>query len=756
MHLRFLPLRVLLWFSIVSSAIAAPAPVTLYVSPVGSDRWSGRLAQANQEGSDGPLATLERARDAARKITKRAGVIIVIRGGIYSRSEPLSLTRKDSGTPEHPVVWKAAGGENVILSGAATVYRFQPVTEPAVLARLSPLAAKQVVFADLRSQGLTDYGNIEQRGSPALELFYEGKRMPVARYPNTGWLRIADVPQDEGKPLNEGLEREKRFKGIPAGRHYGRITYAEDRPDHWAPDPNIYAHGYWVWDWNDSFQRVASIDPAHHEVTFAAPHHHYGYAQNQRYYFLNVLEELDQPGEWYLDRLAGRLYFYPPSALKSDEVQVSMLAGPFIQLEDVRHLAIEGLSFTASRGAGVVLRKSSDCRVSGCTFTNLGDLGVDIEGGERDEVSSSDFHHLARGAIQVSGGDRRELTASHHLIVNNHIHHFSEWLRTGQYGISIEGVGQRIAQNLIHDAPFEAMYLKGNDHVIELNEVHSVTQETGDAGAIHTGRDWTWRGNIIRNNYWHHLKGPGVHGVTAVYLDDFSSGFTVTGNIFYRAGRAVQIGGGRDNLVANNLFVECEPAVHVDARGLSWAANYFDGRFPWMFERFREMKADRPPYSKKYPALTTLLRDQPALPKGNRIVHNVSWGGRWLDVYDFQLFDFHGIVEMKDNVIADPRLWRRRAANAPVPEPYFLNIDTKEGYDLLLNSSPDARREFAGNEISSEPPGTFDPSTLAFVPRSGGRMPVAFKAIPIQQIGLQRDRWRRDIPPRFTGSSPAP
>lgn len=756
MSQRFLLLCLLSWLLLAASVRAAAIPVTLYVSPVGSDRWSGRLPLGNRDGSDGPLATLEQARDLARKISKRSGVTIVVRGGDYSRSASLLLTHKDSGTREHPVVWKAADGEHVTLSGASTVYRFKPVTEPATLARLAPSAAKQVVVADLRAQGLTDYGTIEQRGSPGLELFYDGKRMPVARYPNDGWLHIADVPQDGPTRFNEGLEREKRFKDIPAGRHYGRITYAEDRPDHWAPDANIYAHGYWVWDWNDSFQRVASIDPIRHEITFAAPHHHYGYAQNQRYYFLNVLEELDQPGEWYLDRGAGLLYFYPPAKLESNEVQVSMLSGPFIQLDDVRHLNIEGISFTASRGAGIVLRKSSNCRVSGCAFSNLGDLGVEIDGGERDVVTSSDFNHLARGAVQVSGGDRRRLLPSHHQIVNNHIHHFSEWLRTGQYGISIDGVGQRIAQNLIHDAPFEALYLKGNDHVIELNEIHSVTQETGDAGALHTGRDWTWRGNVVRNNYWHHLHGPGVHGVTAVYLDDFSSGFTVTGNMFYRAGRAVQIGGGRDNLVSNNVFVECEPAVHIDARGLSWAANYFDGRFPWMFERFHEMKADRSPYSKRYPPLATLLRDQPALPKGNRIVNNISWGGRWLDVYDYQLFDFRGIVEMKDNVISDPRLWRRRAANAPVPEPYYLNIDTRDGYDLLLSSSADARQELSGNDISSTPPGTFNPATLAFVPRSGVRLPAGFKPIPVQQIGLQRDAWRHDVPPRFTGDAAAP
>jgi len=99
--------------------------------------------------------------------------------------------------------------------------------------------------------------------------------------------------------------------------------------------------------------------------------------------------------------------------------------------------------------------------------------------------------------------------------------------------VFFDGVGQHVAHNLIHDAPFEAMYQRGNDHVLEFNEVHRVCTETGDAGAIHTGRDFTWQGNIIRYNYWHDLQGSGLHGVTAVYLDDFSSGYKIYGKEGY-------------------------------------------------------------------------------------------------------------------------------------------------------------------------------------------------------------------------------
>ena len=100
--------------------------------------------------------------------------------------------------------------------------------------------------------------------------------------------------------------------------------------------------------------------------------------------------------------------------------------------------------------------------------------------------------------------------------------------------------------------------------------------ETHDVGAFYLGRNYTERGNVVRYNYFHHLGREGVKAedlVQAVYLDDCASGTLVYGNVFYRAGRAAMIGGGRDNTIENNIFVECTPSVHVDARGLGWASS---------------------------------------------------------------------------------------------------------------------------------------------------------------------------------------
>ena len=700
-----------------------------------------------------PLASPAAARDALRALQAtaplREGAVIRLDPGVYELSASLELTAADSGTATAPIRWEAAPGGAVILNGGHVIRHARSPANDPLVARLPAAVRDRVLVIDLAAEGVPDLGQIAQRGNPGLELFHRGRRMPLARFPNDGWLLIADVPQTGEKRFNEGLAREKRFDGVPAGRHYGRITVDTDRPAAWARTDEIYVHGYWTWDWNDSYQRVQAFDLAKRELTLAEPHHHYGYTRNQRYRFLNVPEEVDEPGEWCFDRAARRLYFLPPEPVRPGDLSVSVLETPVIHLNGAAHVEITGLTIESARGTGILVSGGESVTVAGCTLRNLGGEAVVLEGGRAHTVQSCDLAELANGAIRVTGGDRAKLTPSGHRVLNNHIHHFSQWLRTGQYGVMIDGVGHLVANNLIHDAPFEAMYLRGNDHVIEYNEIHRVCLETGDAGGIHTGRDYTWQGNVIRYNYWHHLKGPGLHGVTAVYLDDFSSGFTVHGNVFYRAGRGVQIGGGRDNAVTNNLFIECEPALHLDARGLGWASNYFNGDYPWLFDRFKERGGDQSPYIDRYPKLRTLLQDQPAVPKGNVVTHNVSWGGRWLDVYDYWAFDFHGVTTHRDNLIADPAFIRRRAVREDFWDPYYLNIDGEKGYRTWQRDEPDTRREFAGDRLSPEPAGRFDWRTLTFAPAD----PAALRALgveplPFAKMGLQIDTWRKSVPAR--------
>ena len=181
------------------------------------------------------------------------------------------------------------------------------------------------------------------------------------------------------------------------------------------------------------------------------------------------------------------------------------------------------------------------------------------------------------------------------------------------------------------------------------------------------GRDWTQRGNVVRYNYFHHLgKHGGGVGVMAVYLDDWSSGATIVGNLCYKAGRAVLIGGGRDNKVENNVFVDCTPSVHVDSRGLGWAKNYFDGSDNTLVDRLKAVDYRHPPWSTRYPQLLALYSDEPAIAKGNVIARNISVGGRWLDLADGLTDE---VVKLQDNLVdADPHFVDREKGDFRLKE----------------------------------------------------------------------------------------
>ena len=231
----------------------------------------------------------------------------------------------------------------------------------------------------------------------------------------------------------------------------------------------------------------------------------------------------------------------------------------------------------------------------------------------------------------VNGGDRKTLTPGNIAIVNNTIHDYGRVQRMYAAGIHFDGVGAHIANNQITDAPHCAMLFGGNDHLIELNEIARVCLESNDAGAIYCGRNWTMRGNCVKNNYLHDIDGFEHRGCVGVYLDDMFSSCDMIGNLFVNVTRAAMIGGGRDNHVIGNIFVGCNPTLHVDARALGWCADHADG---WLAEAAEKgtisgIEWNKPPYSDRYPELAAILDGEPKAPEGNVIAKNICVKGSW-------------------------------------------------------------------------------------------------------------------------------
>jgi len=533
----------------------------------GNDAWSGTLAGPNAARTDGPFASLERARDAIRALKAAgtfplAGLTVWIRGGTLNRSSIFLLTSQDSGLPGAPVVWRRYRDEQVRLTGARPITGFRPVTSSAVLNRLPAAAHTAVLEADLKAQGVAEYGTLRSRGYlwqkgfniSALELFVNDHPLQLARYPNAGYLRTA------------------------GGSSTNVFYYSGTRPSGWANAADRWVRGYWGTDYADSHEKIISLNTSTRSVTTAAVGA-YGYKANARYYFYNVLEELDCPGEYYVDRVNGIVYLWPQEPADVSRAVVTMLEQPVIKLQGASNVVIRGLIIEATRGDGVLIEGGADNTIGGCTIRNVGGVGAVIKGGLRNSIVSCDIYDVAENGVLIDRG--RE-----HRVHNCEIHHWGRWtasyhpaIQCGMfYTAFVDDYSHQVTHNYIHDAPNMAIQFFGSNHLIEYNLIHNVCGEISDQGAIYSiDRENRYSNNIIRYNHIHHIRtniATTIQGWTAwtmgIYLDEQSSRDTVYGNIVVDnreyGGNICYLAysnGGDDLVFENNILINGDPNFAV-------------------------------------------------------------------------------------------------------------------------------------------------------------------------------------------------
>jgi hypothetical protein len=239
--------------------------------------------------------------------------------------------------------------------------------------------------------------------------------------------------------------------------------------------------------------------------------------------------------------------------------------------------------------------------VAACTLRRLGGDGVIVEGGLRHGIFGSAFHTLGAGGMRVNGGDRKSLTPGNHFVENCTVSDIARIKRTYAPAVHLDGCGNRIAHNLFERIPSSAMRIEGNDHLIELNDVRKVVQESDDQGGIDMFGNPLYRGVVIRWNRWTDIVGGTECGAAGIRLDDMISGTVLYGNIFERCGAllfgGVQIHGGKDNVVDNNLFIDCHAGVSFTPWG--------ESRWLKSVEPFLK-QASEEPYATRYPDLARL------------------------------------------------------------------------------------------------------------------------------------------------------
>ena len=537
-----------------------------HVSPNGSDDAPGTAAM--------PWKTLEHAFTAIQG--ESSDVRLIVGDGEYQIPSTLRL----AGIRSRRLVVEAAPGASPVLKGDR---------------RLSGFRKKggKIIQCDLRALGIEDYGEACRKDNLA-ELYYNGERQRLARYPDAGFVSAGDVLGPTPKDSVSSVE--------------GIFTFPYERLHKWASESDPWIYGYFRWDWSEQYQKVASVDPSTGVISLEAPWHRYGYKSGFKFAAVNLLSELDSPGEYYIDREKGKLYWYPPEDYsRKGKVEFSVLKDEsLLEILDCENVTLRGVALEGGRRNAILINGCRNICLDGIKVSRFGGDAILIRDSHDVLVTGSLLERLGHGGIRARGGDRKTLEASGYVVTNTLIRDFSQFKHTYEPGISFTGCGMLISHCEFCGCPSSAISLNANDVTIEYNHFHDLVTESDDQGAIDIYYNYSFRGILIRYNLWENITGGSLHGSAGVRFDDMISGQTVYGNIFRNVGGVhfggVQIHGGKDNVVENNVFYECNLAVSFSP----WGQEKWEGALQDEITRkrlYEEVDITGPLYVGRYPEL---------------------------------------------------------------------------------------------------------------------------------------------------------
>lgn len=545
---------------------AAPPAADFYVATDGSDDWSGTIAVPNVPQTDGPFATLERARDAVRQLQRSGSedIVVLVRAGTYRLTKTVVFGLQDSGQGDSTVTYAAFPGESPVFSSGQLIGNWKRITT--AVPGLPKTAVGNVLVADV---------------SGKFRALFDGQGLlPRAR--STGFIPL------EGSSRNQ-------------------LHYPAGRIKNWAnlDDVEIVVRPHHAWIVNIlplvSVDEKAQVARTSVDATYVMDPLHF-LKQTESCWVENALEELDQPGEWVLNTKAGKLYLWP----RNDSPVLAPRLTELIRVEGkidkrgpkdtpVRNLCFRGLTFThgdcyqlAADDAGlqhdwdlhdkanalVRLRGAENCRVEQCRFANSGSGAIRVDlFGQENTISGNVIEQMGGTGILLCGyGPGTKDANRKNVVYNNHVHHVGR-IYSHSPGIMIWQSGEnRVANNLVHHTPYTGIiisgcvtdfitrsgreigrtirrheivglpkrpqledvrpYLHTHDNVIEYNEIHHAMEMLGDGNAIYIRG--AGAGNVIRRNYVHHLVAPMIMQC-AIRTD----------------------GGQTDTLIAENLIYKC-------------------------------------------------------------------------------------------------------------------------------------------------------------------------------------------------------
>ena len=570
---------------VVSDAVLIPMvdEYAFYVAKDGDD--------ANNGTADAPFATLERAKQAVREIDKSnltKGISVYLREGEYVLEKSVSFDAQDSGTEQYPVTYQAYPGEKVRILGAKLLDSscVSPVTDEAVLNRvLDPAAKAKIKQIDLGSLGIASIPEIEDYGfgvktdySP-VEIYFDGVALSQSRWPNDDFTRITSAK------VNGDNYREDSFT-------LGYLD-EENHTAQWDADAlkDLYVSGFIGNDWAGVTHKLAEIDPDKKTVTSVGGTS-YTPSSNHKIYFFNLIEEIDMPGESYIDREKNIVYFYPYHDDLSDvEIAVADMAEPLLSLNGTKYISFEDLYLDTTRNNAINAQNVSNMVVDGCEIGHTAANAVTLNGTDC-TIQNCHIYDLGRGGITISGGDRVNLISSNHVIRNNRMHRGERVYNSYVPLISVSNsVGVTIESNQLYDSKHQLVqFANSNDILFQYNEVYDAVNQAADMAAVYWGRNPSVLGIEIKYNYFHHIGNSyGGYGQQAIFWDDGSYGPVVYGNIFYRATRTADQGGSTNNhcyplKTYGGQFSRIENNIIVDAP-TAFRYSHWNDWYEWVYDK---------------------------------------------------------------------------------------------------------------------------------------------------------------------------
>lgn len=572
-----------------TTALADITDITaIYVSKDGSKRADGSISN--------PFESIEQAREKIKNLKSNGGIgkdgaVVYIRGGKYSFKESITFTEEDSGKEEAPITYCAYPGEKVEFIGGISIKAsdFKTITDEDVIRKITyPGLKEKIKYIDLKNYDIQEipnaplYGSYsymvtEPLGGPKeetpFEIFMGNEVMTVAKYPNgdeqmtadeivelgTNGFKFSDYARGNGAGFDEDAPEWKNYKCLTI-----KMNQLE-RLQYWGEAKHAIMNSILSYDWARQSMPIEKIDTSTGTITTAYPAVFTSKA-GRAWNIYNLLEELDSPGEYYIDKDSGKLYVYLSDEIyrKDEDVKMSVLNTPLLNFKGASYINIKNIEISEVRSQAINVSGGNNINIFGCEIYNIPTHSVNLNNSPYSGLDNCYIHDVDLGMF-IIGGDYETLTDSNMYVTNCEFENFSRLNGTDRPAISFQGVGHKITHNKIHGSVHQAVWFMGNNNDFSYNEIYDVATHSADTGAIYGLRKLTCFGNQWKYNYIHDIgefaTADGALGSNGIYFDDGMAGGYVAGNVFENINGAGVFGAGRDLNITNNIFINCSYAA---------------------------------------------------------------------------------------------------------------------------------------------------------------------------------------------------